>query len=120
VLFLRAYESVSEKGRSTVLLECARLEELCEDFKLARAILSKARLEFGKSDWKVWLASINLECRCGQIERAIEFAKTSLKIHSGTGRLWASLIQLRHEYGEVEQEKILKSALQAVPKVCFV
>lgn len=86
VLFLRAYDSVSEKGRSTVLLECARLEELCEDFKLARAILTKARLEFGKSDWKVWLASINLEYRCGQTDRAVEFAKQSLKIHSGTGK----------------------------------
>ena len=32
------------------------------------------------------------------------------------GRLWASLIQLRHEHGETEQVKILKSALQAVPK----
>lgn len=85
VLFLRAYDSVSEKGKSTVLLECARLEELCEDFTLARAILSKARVEFGKSDWKVWLASVNLEYRCGQTERAIAFAKKSLKIHSGTG-----------------------------------
>jgi la-related protein 1 len=87
VLFLRAYDSVSEKGRSTVLLECARLEELCLDLQLARSILTKARLEFGKSDWKVWLATVNLECRCGRTERAIEFAKQSLNIHSGTGKL---------------------------------
>ena len=86
-LFLRAYESVSEKGRSTVLLECARLEELCSDLKVARALLTKARLEFGKSDWKVWLASVNLECRCGQTERAIHFLQQSLKIHTGTGEL---------------------------------
>lgn len=32
------------------------------------------------------------------------------------GRLWASLIQLRHDYGELQQVKILKRALQAVPK----
>ena len=87
VLFLRAYESVSEKGRSTVLLECARLEELCQDLQLARAILTKARLEFGKSDWKVWLAIVNLESRCGQTSRAIKFAENSLKIHFGTGSL---------------------------------
>ena len=144
VLFLRAYDSVSEKGRSTVLLECARLEELCSDLKLARALLTKARSEFGKSDWKVWLASVNLECRCGLVERAVIFLQQSLKIHSGTGtcnlffvlwktntnpnslslspyqgRLWASLIQLRHEHGEIQQEIILKNALQAVPKVCI-
>lgn len=85
ILFLRAYDSVSEKGRSTVLLECARLEEFCGDFELARAILCKARVAFGKSDWKVWLATVNLECRCGFQERAVDFAQKSLEIHSGTG-----------------------------------
>ena len=33
------------------------------------------------------------------------------------GRLWASLIQLRHGYGEIQQVQTLKRALQAVPKV---
>ncbi|KAL3802180.1 hypothetical protein HJC23_001724 [Cyclotella cryptica] len=116
ILFLRAYDSVSEKGRSAVLLECARLEEFCGDFDLARAILCKARAAFGKSDWKVWLATVNLESRCGFQERAINFAQKSLEIHSGTGRLWASLIQLRFDCGELQQVKILKRALQAVPK----
>ena len=115
-LFLRAYDSVSEKGRSTVLLECARLEELCGDLTLARSILCKARHEFGKSDWKVWLSSVDLECRCCLRDRAIAFAQKALIIHSGTGRLWAALIQLRHEDGEFHQVKVLKRALQAVPK----
>ena len=37
-------------------------------------------------------------------------------IHLLIGRLWASLIQLRHENGELEQVNVLKQALQAVPK----
>ena len=115
-LFFRAYDSVSEKGRSTVLLECARLEEYCGDLSLSRAILCKAREQFGKSDWKVWLSSINLECRCGLRERAIAFAQEALNIHRGTGRLWAALIQLCHDDGESYQMKVLKLALQAVPK----
>lgn len=115
-LFFRAYDSVSEKGRSTVLLECARLEEYCGDLSLSRAILRKAREQFGKSDWKVWLSSINLECRCGLRERAIAFAQEALNIHRGTGRLWAALIQLCHDDGEAYQIKVLKLALQAVPK----
>jgi hypothetical protein len=86
VLFHRAYESVSEKGRSAVLLECARLEEFSGRIELARAILCKARTEFGKNDWKVWLASVNLETRCGLKERAANFAQKSLQIHSGTGK----------------------------------
>eukprot|EP00579_Thalassiosira_antarctica_P005524 CAMPEP_0201893392 /NCGR_PEP_ID=MMETSP0902-20130614/38495_1 /ASSEMBLY_ACC=CAM_ASM_000551 /TAXON_ID=420261 /ORGANISM="Thalassiosira antarctica, Strain CCMP982" /LENGTH=1751 /DNA_ID=CAMNT_0048425149 /DNA_START=52 /DNA_END=5307 /DNA_ORIENTATION=- len=115
-LFLRAYDSVSEKGRSTVLLECARLEEFCGDLALSRSILCKARQQFGNSDWKVWLSSVNLECRCGLRERAIAFAQEALNIHRGTGRLWAALIQLRHDDGELYQMKVLKCALQAVPK----
>lgn len=147
-LFLRAYDSVSEKGRSTVLLECARLEEFCGDLALSRSILCKARQQFGKSDWKVWLSSVNLECRCGLRERAIAFAQEALNKHRGTGelayflsnywlsflvvssetpflrcqylkragRLWAALIQLRHDDGEFYQIKVFKCALQAVPK----
>ena len=115
-LFLRAYDCVTEKGRSTVLLECARLEEFCGDLALSRSILCKARNEHGKSDWKVWLSSVNLECRCGLRERAIVFAQDALDIHRGTGRLWAALIQLRHEDGEMSQMKVLKLALKSVPK----
>jgi len=115
-LFLRAYDSVSEKGRSTVLLECARLEEFCGDLALSRSILCKARQQFGKSDWKVWLSSVNLECRCGLRERAILFSQEALNMHRGTGRLWAALIQLRHDDGELNQMKVLRCALQAVPK----
>jgi len=115
-LFLRAHDSVSQKGRSTVLLECARLEEYCGDLPLSRSILCKARQQFGKSDWKVWLSSVNLECRCELRERAIVFAQEALSIHRGTGRLWAALIQLRHDDGELYQMKVLKHALRAVPK----
>lgn len=84
-LFLRAYGCVSEKGRSTVLLECARLEEFVGDVSLSRSILCKARNLFGKSDWKVWLSSVNLECRCGKRKRAIAFAQEALNMHRGTG-----------------------------------
>ncbi len=84
-LFFRAHDSVSEKGRSTVMLECARLEEYCDDLPLSRAILCKARHQFGKNDWKVWLSSIDLECRCGLRKRAIAFAQEALNIHRGTG-----------------------------------
>jgi la-related protein 1 len=97
-LFFRAHDSVSEKGRSTVLLECARLEEYCGDLSLSRAILCKARQQFGKSDWKVWLSSINLECRCGLRRRAIAFAQEALNIHRGTGELFGCSSCLYHMY----------------------
>ena len=115
-LFLRAHQVVPDKGRAVALLECARLEEFVGDNYLASAILCKSRTVSG-SDWKVWLESVLLEIRGGNHSRAIELAKLALQTHSGTGRLWASLVQLRHyDGGEEEQFRSLKRALNAVPK----
>lgn len=116
LLFQRAHKVVPDKGRAMALLECARLEEFVGDVELAQAILCKSRSLSG-SDWKVWLESVLLEIRCGNRARAIELAELALQQHSGTGRLWASLIQLRHyEQGEEGQFQTLKLALNAVPK----
>jgi la-related protein 1 len=115
-LFLRAHQVVPDKGRATTILECARLEEFIGDTELAVAILCKSRIEMG-GDWKVWLESVLLEIRCGKYKRAIEIAEDALESHSGTGRLWAALVQLRHaEGGEEAQYISLEQALRAVPK----
>ena len=115
-LFLSAYEVVPDKGRVATLLECARLEEFDGNLSLARAILCKCRSE-GPSDWKVWLESVLLEIRHCNYNRAADFAKNALKLHSGTGRLWASLVQLCYfDGGENAQYVSLKRALRTVPK----
>lgn len=115
-LFLRALQVVPEKGRSTALLECSRLEEFVGNVELARAILSISRFE-AASDWKIWLESVLLEARSGHPRRAIELARRALETHSGTGRLWACLVQLRaYDGGEEAQVSSLKRALMAVPK----
>lgn len=114
-LFSRAHKVVPDKGRAVALLECARLEEFVGDVELAKAILSKSRHVTGY-DWKVWLESVLLEIRCGNRDRAVELAELALQLHSGTGRLWASLVQLRHHEGEKSQFDTLKLALNAVPK----
>jgi hypothetical protein len=115
-LFKRAQVVVPEKGRAVALLECARLEEFVGDTEVARAILAKSRSVSG-NDWKVWLESVHLENRNGNYSRAIELAELGLKLHNGTGRLWASLVQLSHfDKGEAAQFESLKLALNAVPK----
>ena len=115
-LFLRAHKVVPEKGRVATLLECARLEEFAGDMDLARAILCKSRLEHS-SDWKVWLESVLLEIRDGKHAKALSLAKQALEKHSGTGRLWACLVQLRYlEGGEGGQFVSLTNALRSVPK----
>ncbi|EJK49764.1 hypothetical protein THAOC_31326, partial [Thalassiosira oceanica] len=83
-LFLRAHDCVTEKGRSSVLLELSRLEEFAGDVGTARSFLTRSRGAYG-GDWKVWLSSVNLECRHGRRDRAIEFAQSALNIHRGTG-----------------------------------
>ena len=88
-LFLRAYDCVTEKGRSSVLLELSRLEEFVGDVGTARAFLTRSRQAYG-GDWKVWLSSVNLECRHGRRDRAIEFAQNALNIHRGTGKFVVS------------------------------
>jgi tetratricopeptide (TPR) repeat protein len=115
-LFLRAHEVVPKKGRSSTLLELARLEDFVGETKLARAILCKGRVLYGH-DWKVWLESVLLEIRGGRFLRAMEICDCSLEIHQGTGRLWATLVQLRQFYGRDEAQQVaLRRALNAVPK----
>lgn len=115
-LFLRAHKVGGDKGRAVALLECARLEEYVGDVDLSKAILCEGRSVSG-TDWKVWLESVLLEIRCGSRARAIQLAELALQLHSGAGRLWASLVQLRHyEEGEAAQFESLRLALNSVPK----
>jgi len=115
-LFLRAHRVVPDKGRAVALLECARLEEFVGDVELANAILCRSR-NVGSSDWKVWLESVMRAIRNGNYSKAIALSQKALQQHSGTGRLWASLIQLRH-FADVEEAQFesLALALNAVPK----
>lgn len=115
-LFLRAQRVVPAKGRSITLLECARLEEFVGNVEIARALLSRSRFA-ATSDWKIWLESVLLEVRSGYPLRAIDLARRALVNHSGTGRLWACLVQLRnYDGGEEAQFSSLRRALMAVPK----
>jgi tetratricopeptide (TPR) repeat protein len=93
-LLTRALKEVPTKMRAIVLLECSRLEEYAGNVDKARRILQKAKHE-ARHEWKVFLESVLLEMRANNIEGAIAEAKEALKIHSGTGRLWAVLIQLQ-------------------------
>lgn len=115
-LFQRAHLVVQQKSRSSTLLDCARLEEYVGETDLARAILCKARVDYG-SDWKVWLESVLLEMRNCEYTRALEIAGRALEIHTGTGRLWATLVQLQHFIGNDTAQKLaLRRALLSVPK----
>lgn len=69
-------------------MECSRLEELKGNVPLAREILHHARKATAQ-DWKVFLESVMLELRAGNVQRAVQRAEEALEVHPGTGRLWA-------------------------------
>jgi len=114
-LVKRALNDVPEKSKAQVLLEMARLEEFNHNVDEAREILQRAREETSH-EWKVFLESVMLEVRAGCTQAAIETANESLKTHSGTGRLWAILVQLKHFHGPDAQRLVFREALKNVPK----
>lgn len=115
-LFQRAHDCVQQKSKSATLLDCARLAEFRGDVDLARAILCKARSFYG-NDWKVWFESVLVEIRNDNHARGYEIAANGLDLHSGSGRLWATLVQLGQLVGGDEmQTNALERALSAVPK----
>ena len=114
-LCLKSLSVVPSKGKPSVLLECVKLEEFVGNIDLARAIMEKTKFDFN-SDWKVWLQNVMLEARNGNRALAIKLAQEGLLEHSGTGRLWATLIHLYEPDGEKLQFQALKKALRSVPK----
>ncbi|KAL7563424.1 hypothetical protein ACA910_016520 [Epithemia clementina (nom. ined.)] len=115
-LFQRAHYCVQQKSKSATVLDCARLAEFKGDVELARAILAKARSFYGH-DWKVWFESVLVEIRNDNYDRGYELAANGLDIHTGSGRLWATLVQLgQYVQGDEMQVAALERALSAVPK----
>uniref|UniRef100_A0A7S4M9K9 Uncharacterized protein n=1 Tax=Vannella robusta TaxID=1487602 RepID=A0A7S4M9K9_9EUKA len=114
-LLKRALKEVPPKMKAMVLLECCRLEEYAHQLDKAREILTKAK-KYTKHEWKVFLESVLLEMRANNLERAIEEAREALLIHTGTGRLWAVMIQLKQSQGIEAQMKVFRTALSEVPK----
>ena len=111
----RAACDVPVKSKAMVLLEFARLEEYMGNTSEARKILQNSRLE-AKHEWKVFLESVMLEFRNGRREDAVRAAEDALAVHSGTGRLWAILVQLKHIHGPDAQRLVFREALKQVPK----
>ena len=82
------------------------------------------KIQFQRQDCLSWSADATvdksnfslLEIRSNNLPNAITEAKEALKIHSGTGRLWAILIQLKQYETPEKQISVFKRALNEVPK----
>lgn len=93
-LLERAFDESPPKTRAIVMLEQSRLHEICGNADQARRLLKGAR-RTNRHEWKVFLESVLLELRSQDLSRALKEARKALRVHRGTGRLWAVLIQVR-------------------------
>jgi len=112
-LLERALVDVPRKTRSMVLLEVARVDEFTGNVEDARLMLQRARRET-RSEWKVFLESVLLEMRANDVVQGVLRAREALNLHTGTGRLWAVLIQL--VVSDHDKLQVFLQALKEVPK----
>jgi len=49
-----------------------------------------------QDDWKLYFEAVLMFLWNGKLEEAEDLVKESLKVHNVTGRLWATLIQIKH------------------------
>jgi tetratricopeptide (TPR) repeat protein len=108
-LLRQARYEVPEKSRYHVYLECSKLEEYLGNVNAARKILLAARKDI-KNEWKLYLEAVLVEARAGNVVGAVYLADKALKMDSGSGRLWALLVQLVHRVEwQSHGAKILRS-----------
>ena len=68
------------------------------------------------ADWKIYLETVLLELRAGDTGAALARVREALAVHTDTGRLWATHVQLLAHAPAGEQAAVLARALAAVPK----
>jgi hypothetical protein len=80
---------------SLALLEYAKFFEMEGEIQRARQIMNSTK-RLVKGEWKIFFEAVMLELRNGFFGEAEKMVKDSIKVHTATGRLWATLIQLQH------------------------
>lgn len=102
-LIERCCNEVPSKQMSIALLDYSKFFEMDGEVVRARQIMNSAK-KLVKQEWKLFFEAVMLEMRNGFFKEAEEMVQQSLKIHFATGRLWATLIQLKHARASTEKE----------------
>jgi tetratricopeptide (TPR) repeat protein len=115
----RFIENANEKQKYHLLIESSKISEYLGDLNSAVSYFEDTK-DYMRTEWKVYLEYIHMLTRNSQYEQAYQVAKESLYHHNLAGRLWASLIQLKHIAGHqipgTEAYKIFLIAINEVPK----
>ena len=94
-LIERSLLEMPQKKQNIGLLEYAKYYEMIRKPETSYKILSHAR-KIMESDWKIYFKSVLAYMRNGKLENAEKLVKASINKHFFVGRLWATLIQLKH------------------------
>ena len=102
------------------LIEYAKHFEMLGQIGRARELMEQAK-NLSKGEWKTQFEAVMLEVRAGQFSVAEQMVQESLETYFAKGRLWATLIQMRHarakSQNEFEQaQKTFELALNEIPK----
>lgn len=115
----RFIDNANEKQKYHLLIEYSKISEYLGDFTSAITYFEKTK-DYMKVEWKVYLEYIHMLIRNKQWDVAYQLAKESLQYHNLAGRLWASLIQLRHiasnQSPGTDAYRLFLIAINEVPK----
>ena len=103
------------KARPMVSILWAKILELNGEYEIAQPLFEKATRDFS-AEWRVFLELAQFHVHRNRVDEAIKVIELALKIHEGSGRLWAFRVQLEAFIGVEEQINMLRKAINSVPK----
>ena len=113
-LIERSLLEMPQKKQNIGLLEYAKYYEMIGKVETSYKILYHAQRVMG-SDWKIFFKSVLAYVRNGKLDRAEKLVKASINKHFFVGRLWATLIQLKHAKikNDFDSKKAFKVSLRS-------
>jgi la-related protein 1 len=115
LLLDRALGETPYKSRPLTQILWAKVYEHNGQFAEALELFQKNAVEFS-AEWRVFLELAQFHLHRNNVPRAIAVLCDALKMHPGSGRLWAFRVQLEGLLDVEEQIGVLRKAIEAVPK----
>jgi tetratricopeptide (TPR) repeat protein len=103
------------KSKPMVVVLSAKICELQYEYERALGLLQHTVREYA-AEWRVFLELAQFYLHRNDVDHAIRAVADGLRVHPGSGRLWAFRVQLEAFVGVDRQIEILRKAIGAVPK----
>jgi la-related protein 1 len=111
---------IPSKQQGFLLIEYAKYYEMKGVMDKAAKMYEEA-IKIDGSNWKTWFEHLQFYMRCNNLNKALDVTDSALEIHSNTGRLYASLIQIMHIKAKTTEDYLaayekFKSSCAKIPK----